>query len=408
MRAQSLRRQAAIVGYGDSYCARGERKTALRLAMEATARAIADSGVRKDDIDGLLTGRSPMSDMRQQWNNIFAAYAKITPTYATEVTIHAAGMNAMMKHATLAVTSGVADIVLCVGADAAAGLIDTRSGISALDADPEFEQPYQPVIPSIYAQIACRLMHEHGITEEHLSAVSVQCQEWAVHHPFAAKAHKGRITIDDVLASPMIASPLRLWHCASWGPPGSAGALLVTTAERARDLTATPIFIEGFGECETHEYLTDRMALRASRLPLGTLPNITATGCRVAGDIAYGMAGMRPSDIDVFQTASQFAHVEIMSLAELGLGSIREVADLIASGATGPGGRVPTNTNGGWLSFGQPGVSCVMDSIIELVRQLRGEALGLQVPGARVGLVHALGGMMSCHSVAILSRDVGP
>lgn len=402
---RNLSKKAAIVGYGDSYCRRGETKTAMRLGMEATSRALSDCNLTKDDIDGLLTGRAPMSDLRQQWNNVFASYVKITPTYSSEITIHAAGMNSMLKHAAIAVTSGVADHVLCLGADAAAGLSDTRSGIAALDADPEFEQPYNTVIPSIYAQIARRLMHEYGITEEHLSAVSVQCQDWAVHNPYSAKGYKGRITIDDVMASPMISSPLRLWHCASWGPPGSAGACIVTTAERARDMVEHPIYLEGFGECETHEYLTDRMALRESRLDLGSLPNITSTGCRIAGKTAYDMAGVGPADIDLFQTASQFAHVEIMCLSELGLGSMQEVAELIAAGETGPGRQFPTNTNGGWLSFGQPGVSCVMDSIMEMVRQLRGEALGLQVEGARRGLVHALGGMMSCHSVAILSLE---
>ncbi|MCO5064254.1 MAG: thiolase family protein [Rhizobiaceae bacterium] len=403
--ARELSNKAAIVGFGDSYCRRGETKTAMRLAMEATARSLDDCGLRKDEIDGLLTGRAPMSDLREQWNNYFASYAKITPTYSSEITIHAAGMNSMLKHAALAVTSGVAKYVLCVGADAAAGLTDTRSGIAALDADPEFEQPYNTVIPSIYAQIARRLMHEYGITEEHLSAVAVQCQEWATHNPYSAKGYKGRITLDDVMRSPMIASPLRLWHCASWGPPGTAGACIVTTAERARDMVDAPIYLQGFGECETHEYLTDRMALRTSWLDLGALPNITSTGCRIAGRIAYEMAGLSPSDIDVFQTASQFAHVEIMSLAELGLGSMQDVAEMIAAGETGPGGRFPTNTNGGWLSFGQPGVSCVMDSIMEMIRQLRGQALGLQVEKPRRGLVHALGGMMSCHSVAIMSLD---
>lgn len=402
---RDLRGQVAIVGFGDSYCRRDERKTAMRLAAEATRKAIADAGLEKDDIDGLLFGRAPMSDMRQQYNNIFAANLKITPTYASEITIHAAGMNSMLKHAALAVNSGAARFVLCVGADAAAGMTDARMGISSIDADPEFEQPYEPIIPAIYAQIACRLMHEYGVTEEDLSSVAVQCQDWAVHHPFSAKGYKGRITIDDVMASPMIASPLRLWHCASWGPPGTAGAYIVTTAEIARTLTDKPIYLLGAGECSTHDYLTDRMSLRSSRLPLGNLPNITETGCGVAAQAAYDMSGLGPKDMDVLQTASQFAHVELMCLSQLGYVAMEEAGAFVRSGATGPGGERPTNTNGGWLSFGQPGVSCVMDSMMEAIRQLRGEALGLQVETPATALVHALGGMMACHSVSILSRE---
>ena len=402
MTIEHLRAKAAIVGFGDSYCRRGESKTAFRLAMEAVRRAVEDAGLRKDDIDGVLTGRAPMSDLRHQWNNIFASYAKITPRYASEITIHAAGMNSMLKHAAMAVTSGVARFVLCLGADAAASNPEVRAQIGGLDADPEFEQPYEPIIPSIYAQMACRLMHEHGVTEEHLSAVSVQCQDWAVHHPFATKAGKGRVTVADVMASPMIASPLRLWHCAPWGPPGTAGAVIVASAEDARALNDHPIYILGSGECQTHEYLTDRMALRQSALPLGALPNITATGCKIAADIAFRMSGLSLADIDVVQTASQFAHVELMTLAELGLADIREVGEMVLAGATGPEGILPTNTNGGWLSFGQPGVSCVMDSLMEAIRQLRRQPLGLALPDTEIALVHGNGGMQACHSVTIL------
>jgi len=124
----------------------------------------------------------------------------------------------------------------------------------------------------------------------------------------------------------------------------------------------------------------------------------------VAADLAYGMSGLLLRDVDLVQTASQFAHVELMALSELGLGSPREVGDLVQDGVTGPGGQLPTNTNGGWLSFGQPGVSCVMDSLMETVRQLRREPLGLQVPDAEIGLVHSNGGMQACHSVTILGR----
>jgi acetyl-CoA acetyltransferase len=405
MKPHQLRAKAAIVGFGDSYCGNHERKSALRLAAEAARVAIADAGLAKDDIDGVLTGRAPGSDRRLQWNNIFSAYAKFTPTYSSEITIHAAGMNSMLKHAAMAVTSGVARFVLCVGADSDAHVSDKVKGVVDIDTDPEFELPFGLIVPSLYAQVARRLMHEYGITEEHLSTVSVQCQNWGVHHPYATKARKGRITIDQVMASPMVSSPLRLWHCAAWGPAGTGGAMIVTSVENAEAMTKRPIYILGSGECETHEYLTDRLALRSSRLDLGKLPNITTTGCGVAADLAFDMAGVGRDEIDIVQTASNFSHIELMALSELGFASKHEVGDFVKSGATDVGGSLPTNTNGGWLSFGQPGVSCVMDSLVEAVRQLRGEALGKQVEDARVALVHAVGGMTACNSVTILSTE---
>jgi acetyl-CoA acetyltransferase len=399
------RKPAAIIGFGDAYCRQGEFRTALDMSMQAMRAAIDDAGVDRTDIDGLLTGRSPLSDGRPQWNNVLAAYAKLTPRYSTEVTTHAAGMLGMVRHAAMAVRSGAARMVLCVGADAVAGLGSAKHDAAQVDLDPEFERPYGPLLPAMYAQIASRLFHEDGMNEHHLAAVSVQSQEWAVHHPFAAKASKGRITMEDVLASPMVASPLRLWNCATWGPPGTAGAVLVTSGDVARSSMTPPLYLAGAGECHTHEYLTDRLSLLESSHALGILPNITHGGAMSAGQQAYREAGMKPQDIGIVQTASNFSHMVLMSLAELGFTSLRDAGEFVLAGATGPSGEVPANTNGGWLSFGQPGVSCVMDSLIESVRQLRGQALGLQVNRAATALVHAAGGTNACHSVLLLTRE---
>lgn len=404
MNFNDLRGKAAIAGFGDAYCGRGEAKTALHLAGLATKMALEDAGLEKKDIDGVLVGRPPLGDQRPQWNNIYCAYMKMTPRYATEVTIHAAGMNAMLKHAAMAIETGAAKNVLCLGVDALA-FVDAISMVAGFDTDPEFELPYGPIIPTVYAQLACRMKHEMGMTDEHMAAVAVQCQEWGVLHPYAAKGHLGRITMDDVLNSRMISSPLRLWNCATWGPQGQAAVFIVTSAENARAMRDDPTYILGFGECSTHEYLTDRLALRTATVPLGELPNLTSTGCVPSSQAAYEMAQMKPRDIDILQTPSNFCHSELLSIKELGFtGTVVEAAELVMTGETGFTGRLPTNTNGGWLSFGQCGVACVVDSVLETVRQLRGKALGRQVENASVGLVHALGGMEACQSVTILAN----
>ncbi len=405
MEAKDLRGAAAIIGFGDKYLKPGEGASPLHLASLAVRAALQDAGLEKEDIDGVLTGREPSGDERPQWQNILSAYLKMTPRYSTQVTIHAAGMNSMLKHAAMAVTTGLAKYVLCVGCDAIWHL-NARVQLAGTDTDPEFEQPYEPVIPSIYAQIACRLMHEQGLTARHLAAVSVACQKWAVHHPYAAKGAKGVVTLEDVLQSRMIASPLTLWMCAALGPPGAAGAVIVTSAENARKISKRPLYILGAGECVTHDYITDRLGLRKSRLPFGKLPNITSFGSRVAADAAYSMAGVTPADIDVVQTPSNFAHSALLSLWECGFAkSTADAGELILSGATDHGGRLPANTNGGWISFGQCGIACVMDGVMETVRQLRQETLGLRVEKPEIGLVHALGGMQACHSVTILSTS---
>lgn len=405
MNYKDLRGQAAIVGFGDAYWARDEvdPKTPLRLMSDSMRMALSDAGLRKGDIDGLLTGRPPLADHRPQFQNIFASYVKIVPTFASEITIHGAGLNSMLKHAALAVTTGAARNVLCVHGDSPA-LSDMKK-VTLMDADPFFERPFAPMVPTLYAQIAARTMHEFGWTEDDFSAVSVQSQNWAVEHPHAAKAHMGPFTMEQVGASKMISSPLRLLHMASWGPKGTGGAFIVTTAERARDMTDTPIYILGAGECQTHEYITDRLALRSGPESLGVLPNITHTGCAIAGKRAYDMAGLGPQDMQMVQVASNFSHTEMLFLAELGFCEKEGMGEFIRSGKVDVGGTLPVNTNGGWLSFGQAGANCATDSVTEAVRQLRGMALGRQInPQPQVGIVQAVGGIGACHSVLILSR----
>ncbi|MDP2661854.1 MAG: thiolase family protein [Dehalococcoidia bacterium] len=403
---ETLRGKAAIVGFGDSYADEAHKKTPLHLAAQATRAALQDAGLRKDDLDGLLTGREPSADARWMWNTIFAAYVKITPQYSTQVNIHSAGINAMLKHAAAAVHTGLAKHVLCVSTDAAPLWIDPVKITPEIDADPQFELPYGPIIPALYAQAARRYMYEFGITEEHLARVAVSAQDWAIHHPYAAKAKFGKITMETVMNSRMIASPLRLWHCAMWGPGGTGGAFIVTTSERAQDMTDHPIYILGSGECVTHEYITDRLALRSSLLPLGKLPNITTTGAKIAAQRAYAMAEMGPWDADIVQTAGNFAHVPLLMLEDLGFCEKGGAGSFVDAGHIDfDGGDLPFNTNGGWLSFGQPGTNCVGDSLVEAVRQLRGCALGKQVPGAKRALIHGLGGMLACHSVTILGTE---
>lgn len=402
----SLRAAAAIVGFGDSYADEANPKSPLHLAAEATAYALADAGLRKDDLDGVLTGREPAADSRFAWNTIFISATQIVPKYSTQSIIHGAGVNSMLKHAALAVTSGVATHVLCVCADAAGLWVDPRQHVPEVDSHPEFELPYGTSMPTLYGMIASRYMHDFGITEDHLARVVVSAQDWALHHPYAAKARFGPITAETVKSSRMVSSPLRLWHCANWARAGTGGAFIVTTAERARDLTETPIYLLGLGECSTHEYLTDKLALRHSPLPLGELPNLTTTGVKVAAQEAFGMAGLGPWDMDLVQTAGNFAHVPLMMLEDLGYCGKGEAGDFVDDGhIDADGGDVRLNTNGGWLSFGQTGISCGADSLVESVRQLRGMALGRQVEGARVSVVQGLGGSTSGSSVVVLGSE---
>jgi acetyl-CoA acetyltransferase len=396
---------AAIAGFGDAYGSAEDPGGPLDLAATAIRRAVADAGITRDDVDGLLTSREPLGDLRPQWHNILAAHLKLYPRYSTQVMHHAAGAISMLGVAATAVATGQADVVVCVQADTGAAQMDP-AGIPDLDSDPDFERPYAPTIPTYWALQCQRYMFERGITEADLARVVLAHQSWTVAHPLAARAGRGELTASDVLHSRRISGPLRALMCSAWRRYGTAGALVVTTTERARQLTASPLVIRGWGQAAFNDYFADRMGMRGTHPDLGPLPTLVKMGAVTAGRHAYAMAGLGPGDVRVAQLAAPFAHVVPLALEELGFCPDGEGPAFLSAGQTEPGGSLPANTNGGWLGFGQAGVSCNMDTLVELVRQLRGQALGHQV-AADIGLAYGLGGELGCHAVAILEA-AGP
>ncbi len=396
---------AAIIGMGDAYASLKDRKNPMQLAVEATYGALADAGIGKNQIDAVFTGRSPWADKRSQWSNIFISHMQMPVTLNSELTMHGAGLTATIAIASQMIAAGRAEYVLCLQSDATELFVDAVAMGAEADADPQFEIPYGPTIPSLYAQAACRYFHEYGITEEDLADVAIANQRWAVHHPHAAKARFGEIDRAKVMASPYVATPLRRWMCSTWGG-GTGGALVVTSVENAKR-AAKPLYVMGYGSASTHEYLSDRINLRSSRFPgLGALPNLTHTATAEAARQAFAMADLGHRDIDMAQISVNFAHMAPIIMEDLGFAAKGKGIEIYRAGRTGVDGDLPTDTNGGWLSFGQPGISCNMDSFIEAIRQLRGEALG-RAPSKRprTALVQGAGGMIAAGAVTILSTQ---
>lgn len=399
---------AAIVGMGDAYASKQNRKDPLQLAVEATRAALADAGIGKDRIDAVYTGRSPWADKRSQWSNIFISHMQMPVRRTSEITMHGAGLTATLAVASEMIVAGQADYVLCLQSDATELFVDAVAMGAEADADPQFEIPYGPTIPALYAQAACRYFHEFGLGEEDLADVAIANQRWGMHHPHAAKGRHGEVDRAKVLGSPYVATPLRRWMCSTWGG-GTGGALVLTSPERAkadhRTAAREPIYLLGYGSATTHEYLTDRMNMRRCRFPeIGTLPKLTHTATATAARQAFGMAGLAPRDIDMAQISVNFAHMGPIIMEDLGFAPKGRGIDLYREGRTGLDGDLPTDTNGGWLSFGQPGISCNMDSLVEAVRQLRGEPLG-KAPARRpkTVLVQGAGGMLAAGAVMLLS-----
>jgi acetyl-CoA acetyltransferase len=238
-----------------------------------------------------------------------------------------------------------------------------------------------------YALAASRHMAVYGTTSEQLAAIAVSTRQWASMNPQAR--YRDPITVDDVLASPLECAPLHRLDCCL--VTDGAGAFVLTSAERARDLAKPPIYVLGAGTSHDHNMISQ-------------MPDLTTTAGVVSGANAFRMAGVGPSDVDVLMGYDSFTITVLLFLEDLGFCAKGEGGPFAASGATAPGGSLPMNTNGGGLSYTHPGMYG-MFLITEAVKQLRGEAGERQVAGAEVAVAHGSGGLLSCMSTAVLGTE---
>jgi acetyl-CoA acetyltransferase len=400
----SLGGSTAIVGIGRAMAHRtdAERKTPLQLGATAAIAALRQAGITRSEVGALFTGRTPQAYMVLQYNQSLLNELKIGPMFSSEVSSHGGGALGTLQLAALAVQSGVIDYALCVTNEASGIWMNQTMSNAGWEGELQFEAPYGVSTPSLYAQFACRYMHEYGITPSMSARVAVENRRWALDHPHAATRDKGPITVQDVLASRMIASPLRLLDCAVWYPGGIGTAMVLTRADIARARHPQATYLAGFGQCNTHEWVSERMGTWGFE-PVMDGPNLVRTGAIVAARQAYAMAGLKPTDIDLVQTSAPFSFANLIMLEELGFCGIGEGGAFVESGGIDYDGGLPFNTMGGYLSFGQ--VAQGLYNLHETVDQLWGRAEGRQVPDANVGLVHGHGGPLACHSVVIVSRE---
>ncbi len=396
--------RVAIVGIGRALAVKsgGVPQTPLQLGAKAAVEAMRRAGIKRSDVGALFTGRTPQSYMVLQYNQSLMNELKIGPTFNSEMTAHGAGALGGLRIAALALDESVIDYALVVTNEASGLWMDQVGSNASWEGDLQFEAPYGSTTPSLYAQFARRYMYEYGITSEMCARSAVENRRWALEHPHAAMRHKGPITVEDVVNSRMIASPLHLLDCAVWYPGGIATAIVLTRADIAREKHDEVTYLNGFGQCSTHEWVGERMGGWGYE-PLSDGPDLINTGASVAAKQAYAMADISPENIDVVQTSAPFSFANLMMLEDLGFCGRGEGGAFVASGGVDYDGGLPFNTNGGYLSFGQ--VAQGLYNLTETIDQLWGRAEGRQVEDPKVGLVHGHGGVLACHAVVIVSRE---
>ena len=376
----SLRGKTAIVGIGESDIRLGHNKSPVGLMAEATERALADAGLEKGDIDGLFSA----SAYYYMPTMTLAEYLGIRPRYTDSTTIGGCSFVAHLQHAAAAIEAGLCRVALI--AYGSTQRSDAGKLVSMSEHSP-YELPYGPMYPiSAYAMMAQRHMYEFGTTSEQLAEVAVATRKWAQLNPKALMREP--LTIDDVLASPLISTPFHRLDCCLVTDGG--GAVIVTSAETARTLRKPPVYILGTGEAHTHRNIV-------------AAPSFTTTAAAESGPRAFEMAGVTHADIDVCEIYDAFTFNVIVALEDLGFCRKGEGGPFVSGQRTAPGGDFPVNTSGGGLSYCHPGM-LGMFLLIEAVEQLRHEAGARQVADAEIALVHGIGGVMAAGATAILSN----
>ena len=380
--------RATITGVADT--AQGELlgSTMLGLHAKAATAAIADAGLRASDIDGVLCAYS-LTSPHLMLSSVFSEYFGLRPTFSMAVQAGGATACTMIATAAALVESGACRNVLCVTGDNRLSGLSRDGAVAALAGvgHPELEQPYGMSIPSADALVAEAYMTRYGISRDELSAIAVAARSNAALHPKAFKRQP--ITIDDVSNSKLIASPLRLLDCCLISDGGAA--IIVSAADIAAD-TRRPVSILGAGQAHTHEHIT-------------FAPSLSEFGCRRSSQIAFEKACVTVADIHVAEIYDSFTITLLIELESIGFFERGEAGKAALAGDLLIGGKLPTNTHGGLMSYGHSGAAGGAFHIVEAVHQLRGEAAGRQVDDPHLAFVHGDGGILSAHCSLILGRS---
>ncbi|GGC22774.1 thiolase [Novosphingobium marinum] len=348
----------------------------IELAAQATRMAMADAGVSLPQVDGLFICLP--DDLFSALS--LAQYLGIHPRFTDN---NRNGGSSFLSHLVTAcamLDAGYLDCaVIAYGSNqrSSGGKLATPAGADRWDA------PYRPRYPvSLYALAAARHMHRYGTTREQLAEVAVAARQWANTNPEAFA--QGPLTVEDILATRMISTPISVGDCCL--VTDGAAALVLRRTEDARQGQDAPVPILGAAAATWYNSVTQA-------------EDLTVTSARESGARALAMAGLTPADIDVVQLYDAFTINTILFLEDLGFCKKGEGGDFVSGGRIAPGGSLPVNTNGGGLSCCHPGMYG-MFTMAEAIRQMRGIAAN-QIEGAETALAHANGGTLSAQATVV-------
>lgn len=386
-------RDVAILGVGQTRFGELWDRSFREIGIEAGFQALVDAKLSSGNLNGLYLGNMSSGSLIDQEHiaPLITDYAGLAGHHLPSVRVEGGGASgALALHqGYLAVASGLYDFVVVGGAEKLTDVPDTEANRVTNDtADHEWEVVFGATLPALWAMVARRHMHDFGTTREELARVAVHAHEMGSKNP---NAHfRNRLTVDQVLNASPVAEPLGMLDCAPLSD--GAAAVVLGPLDRARKFTDTPIRIAA------SQIATDTMALQHRR----DLTTLDATV--VASKRAFAQAHRVPGDVRVAEVNDAFTISALMALEDLGLVPRGDAAKRYREGDVGPGSKLAVNTSGGLKAQGRPFGAVGVAQVVEIVRQLRGEAGDRQVSGATIGLSHDVGGTGATSAVHILER----
>ena len=394
----TLRGQAAIVGIAEFKPSRyTEGATTLGMLAQVAAGAIADAGLEMGEVDGLVIENFAEAPFMAPATLV--EYLGMDARFAEVVDLGGATGAGMVSRAAAAIHAGLCETVVCTTATRRERRTTEGPKRSASSGFPgrqvdrtptvEFDTPYGAIGANYgYALIAQRYRHEYGVTPEQLAKIAVAQRYNACHNPQALFFGQP-ITVEDVLASPMIADPLHMLEIVM--PVAGAAAVVVTSAKKAKRHNRAA-YLLGAGEHTTHKSIT-------------FAPSLTDTAIKASADAAFAMAGVRRKDIDLASMYDCYTITVLLTIEDAGFAKKGRGGRFIDEHNLQFDGDWPLNPHGGQLSFGQAGTAGGMSHVTEAARQLMGRAQGRQLKKCELAFVNGNGGIMSEQVSLILGRN---
>jgi len=384
-------REVAVIGIGMTEFGELWNRSFRDLVAEAGMHAIIDAGIEGDEIDAMFIGG--MSSGRfigqEHVGSLAVEVAGLEDLHIPSIRVEAACASGgvAMHQGYLAVASGMYDVVVVGGAEKMTDVVGAEAtNILASAADREWESFFGATFPGLYALMARHHMKKYGTTPEQLASVAVKNHYNGSLNPKAQ--FRRRISIEDVLRSPMVAEPLHLLDCSPI--TDGAAATILAPLEKAKEYTDKIVKISA------SVVATDTLSLHR-RKSFDSIP-----AAYHAAQRAYKMAGVEPKDIDLAEVHDCFTIAEIMAIEDLGFVERGKGGKATEDGLTAIDGEIPINTSGGLKSKGHPVGATGVAQVNEIVMQLRGEAGDRQVKDARIGLTHNVGGSGGTAAIHIL------